>query len=140
MAKFFDAPSNCLIWFGLFIFGVSHLLYAASEAYVREDEKCFDNTDTYDLAKLPDCAALWATIFGMAGFFVAAFLTTFCCLNKMKICPLIGIIVFGLAGVLGIFYLYDVNDDNLIDFIPDKQKAFIAAPGAYLFLASVSEK
>ena len=138
MAKFYDHPNSCMVWFGLFIYGVSHLVYSAGQAYVKEEQKCFDNTDIYDLANIPDCAALWAVIIGMAGFFVAVFLASFFCINKMKLCSLISVVLFGGAGVMGIFYLYDANDDNLIDNLTDESKAFLAAPGAYLFLSSVS--
>lgn len=58
----------------------------------------------------------------------------------MTICSLIGIIVFGLSAVLGIFFLADMHDDNLIDAITEKRKYAVAAAGAYLFLTSVSVK
>lgn len=136
MAKFYDQPHTCLIWFGLFVYGVSALLYAASRAYIEEENDCFNNTEVYDM-KIPDCAPLWAHIIGMAGFFIAVFLSSMCCMNKMKICPLLSVILFAGAGLMGIFYLYDVSDDVLFDNMTDEAKAFTAAPGAYVFLTSV---
>ncbi len=124
---------------GLVVYGGSALLFAAGQYYVHGDPLCTDGSvDAYDLINVPDCYPLLGLITGFIGFFLAMLMSSFCCLNKMKLCPLLSVVLFAGAGVMGLYYIQDVANEAGFDNYTDELKAFIIAPGAYLLLVSVS--